>query len=217
MSITILLSDDHAVVRDGLKLLLETQPDLQVVGEAADGQEALRLAERLKPNVAILDIAMPELDGIETARRIHQSSPDTQLIILSMYNTNEHVSRALQTGVRGYVLKESAGSEVVKAIRTVLSGRRYLSQKISDRVIDIYLQPSEAVPSENILARLSAREREVFQLVVEGKSNPEIANILFLSTKTVETYRSRLIQKLEIRDISSLVKLAIKLGLTTIE
>jgi len=201
-------------VRDGLRYLLEAQPDIKVVGDAADGRQTLRLVERLRPDVAIMDIAMPELNGIEATRRIRTDCPSTQVIILSIYSTEEHVSRALEAGARGYVLKESAGIEVVNAVRAVHSGHHYLSQKLSDQLIDDYLHQIKASGEKDPLDRLSPREKEVLQLVVEGKSSAEIAAALSLSIKTVETYRSRIFQKLDIDDLPSLVKFAIQHGLT---
>lgn len=217
MSLTVFLADDHAVVRDGLRFLLEAQPDISVIGDAASGREAVRQVAQICPDVVVMDVAMPELNGIEAARRIAQDCPSTRVIILSMHSTTEHVFRALQAGARGYVLKESAGIEVVNAVRAVHAGRRYLSQKISDRLIDDYVVQRHAAETESPLARLSPREREVLQLVVEGKSNADIADILFLSPKTVETYRSRLMQKLGISDLPGLVKFAIQHGLTPLE
>jgi DNA-binding NarL/FixJ family response regulator len=217
MSITVFLADDHAVVRDGLRVLLEAQPDIRVIGDAADGRETVRRVTRLCPDVVVLDIAMPELNGIEAAREITQACPSTQVIILSMHSTTEHIFRALQAGAHGYLLKESAGIEVVNAVRAVHAGHRYLSPKISNGLIDDYVHQRQAAEAQSPLARLSPREREVLQLVVEGKSSAEIAGILSLSLKTVETYRSRLMQKLDISDLPSLVKFAIQHGLTPLE
>ncbi len=217
MSITVFLADDHAVVRDGLRVLLEAQPDIRVIGDAANGRETVRLVVQLCPDVAIIDIAMPELNGIEAARKIGQVCPSTQVIILSMHSTTEHVFQALQAGARGYLLKESAGIEVVNAVRAVHADRRYLSQKISDGLVDDYVRQRQAAEAKSPLARLSPREREVLQLVVEGKSSAEIADILSLSLKTVETYRSRLMHKLGISDLPGLVKFAIQHGLTPLE
>jgi DNA-binding NarL/FixJ family response regulator len=217
MSITVFLADDHAVLRDGLRLLLELQPDIKVVGEAANGRDAVKGVAKLQPGVVILDIVMPELNGIEAARQILQDNPSLPIIILSMNSNSEHVFRALQAGVRGYLLKASAGSEVVEAVRTVLSGRRYLSQEISDQMIDSYIHQREAVEANNPLAHLSPRELEVLQLLVEGRSNTEIANTLALAPDTVKTYRSRIMQKLNINDLPSLVKFAILHGLTPLE
>jgi DNA-binding NarL/FixJ family response regulator len=217
MSITVFLADDHAVVRDGLRFLLEAQNDIEVVGDAPNGRDAVRQVAQLRPDVAVVDIAMPDLNGIEATRQIREICPSTQVIILSMHSTTEHVFRALQAGARGYLLKESAGVEVVNAVRAVHAGRRHLSEKISDQVIDDYMRQREAVEAESPLARLSPREREILQLVVEGKSSAEIAGVLSLSPKTVETYRSRLMQKLGISDLPGLVKFAIQHGLTPLE
>jgi DNA-binding NarL/FixJ family response regulator len=217
VSITVFLADDHAVVRDGLRYLLEAQPDIDVVGDAANGRQTLQLVKQLCPDVAIMDIAMPELNGIDATYQICRDCPSTQVIILSMYSTAEHVNRALLAGALGYVLKESAGIEVVKAVRAVHSGHHYLSQKLSDRLIDDYLLQREATDEPSPLERLTPREREVLQLVVEGKSSAEIASTLSLSVKTVETYRSRLLHKLDIRDIPGLVKFAIQHGLTPLD
>jgi RNA polymerase sigma factor (sigma-70 family) len=217
MSITVFLADDHAVVRDGLRFLLEAEHDIKVVGDAANGRETVRQVARLCPDVVIMDIAMPELNGIEAARKIGQVCPSTQVIMLSVHSTTEHVFQALQAGARGYLLKESAGIEVVNAVRAVHADRRYLSQKISDRLVDDYVRQRQATEAKSPLARLSPREREVLQLVVEGKSSAEIADILSLSLKTVETYRSRLMRKLGISDLPGLVKFAIQHGLTPLE
>jgi len=217
MSISVLIADDHAVLRDGLRMLLEAHHDIKVVADVANGRDAVSKATQLNPNVVIMDIAMPGLNGIEATRQIREVCPSTQIIILSIYSTSEHIFRALQVGARGYLLKESAGAEVVSAVRAVKSGLRYLSQKISDKVIDEYILQQSAVEDESPVARLSPREREILQLVVEGKSSVEIAEVLYLSTKTVETYRSRLMKKLDVSDIPSLVKFAIQHGLTPLE
>jgi DNA-binding NarL/FixJ family response regulator len=214
--ITVFLADDHAVVRDGLRVLLETQPDISVIGDAANGRDAVHQVAQLRPDVVVMDIAMPDLNGIEATQQIYEVCPSTQVIILSMHSTNEHVFRALQAGARGYLLKECAGIEVVNAVRAVHADHRYLSQKISDRLIDDYVR-QRRVTDVSPLARLSPREREVLQLVVEGKSSAEIGDILSLSSKTVETYRSRLMQKLGISDLPSLVKFAVQHGLTPLE
>ena len=217
MSITVILADDHAVVRDGLRYLLEAQPDIEVIGDAADGREAVELVAQLKPNVAIVDITMPELNGIDATFQMRQVCPSTEVIILSMHANTRHIARALQAGAHGYLVKESAGMEVVKAVRVVRAGHRYLSQAISDAVIDDYVSQCRIMEHRGALELLSAREREVLQFVVEGRSSAEIAGILNLSPKTVESYRSRLMQKLDISDIPSLVKFAIQQGLTPLE
>jgi DNA-binding NarL/FixJ family response regulator len=214
MPIRVLLADDHAIVRDGLRALLEPQADFEVVAAAADGREAVRLAARLHPDVAVMDIAMPGLNGLEATEQIADHTPATQVIILSMHAAPEHIFRALRAGARGYVLKDAAGAELFDALRAVHAGRRYLSHAISEAVIDDYLsQRRRAHPLE----ALSAREREVLQLTAEGRSTAEIARLLALSPRTVETYRSRLMQKLGLADLPALVKFAIQHGLTSLE
>jgi DNA-binding NarL/FixJ family response regulator len=212
--IRILLADDHPVVRDGLRALLATQPDMEVIGEAANGREALGLARRVHPDVVVMDIAMPELNGIETTLLMHESFPEPRVLILSMHSTTEHIFRALQSGARGYLLKDSAGTEVVSAIRAVHAGGRYLSQKITASVVDDYIAERHRVSP---LETLSGRERQILQLVAEGKSSAEVATILFLSPKTVDTYRSRLMNKLHLSDLPSLVKFAIQNGLVALD
>jgi DNA-binding NarL/FixJ family response regulator len=212
--IRVILADDHAVVRDGLRVLLEAQSDLEVVGGAANGRQAVRLVHELRPDVVVMDIAMPELKGIEATQQIHDASPSTQVLVLSMHSTTEHIFRALQAGARGYLLKDSAGAEVVDAVRVVNAGRRYLSQKIASTVVDDYIsERHRASPLDS----LSPRERQILQLVAEGKSSAEAAAMLFLSPKTVDTYRSRMMQKLAIDDLPSLVKFAIQHGVTQLD
>ncbi len=217
MSIKVVIADDHAVFRDGLRSLLEAQKDITVIGEAANGRDAVREVKRLKPDVVIMDIAMAELNGIEAAAQISGALPSSRVVILSMYKSDEHISRSLKAGAWGYLLKESAGAEVIDAIRTVHAGQRYLSRKVLDHVWKDYLSPGKSREIKDPLAVLSQREREVLQLVVEGKTSSEIADILFLSPNTVDTYRSRIMQKLSMDNIPSLVKFAIQHGLTTLE
>ena len=210
----VVLADDHTVVRDGLRVLLEAHSDISVVGDAANGRQAVRLALQLHPDVVVMDIAMPELNGIEAAQQMHDASPSTQVLILSMHSTTEHIFRALQAGARGYLLKESAGTEVVDAVRVVHMGRRYLRRKIASTVLDDYIsERSRASPLDG----LSPRERQILQLVAEGKSSAEAAALLFLSPKTVDTYRSRMMQKLGIGDLATLVKFAIQHGVTQLD
>ncbi len=215
MSISVLLADDHQVVSDGLGFLLNAEADLEVIGQVTNGRDAVRQAREHEPDIVIMDINMPELNGIEATRQILESNTLTRVIILSMYATSEHIFRALQAGAMGYLLKEAAGVEIVDAVRAVHSSCRYLSQKISDNVIDEYISLRQEAGAERPLSRLSPRELAVLQLVSEGKSSAEIAEILSLSPKTVETYRSRIMQKLDIHDLPSLVKFAIQHGLTT--
>lgn len=217
MSITVFRADDHAVVRDGLRHLLNAQPDIQVVGDAATGLAAVRRVLELQPAVVVMDIAMPELNGIEATRRIGAECPGVGVVILSMHATAEHVYRALQAGARGYVLKASAGAELVAAVRSVSQGLRYLTPRVADLMVDEYLRQRSADDAADPLARLSPREREILQLVVEGHSSAEIAHRLSLSPKTVDTYRSRLMAKLDIGNLPDLTRFAIRHGLIPLE
>ena len=211
--IDVLLLDDHAVERDGLAALLRAEADIAVVGSFGDAAAAIRAATQAPPDVALLDIALPDIDGIETARRIHDLCPGTQIVMLSMHASPEHVYQALHAGALGYVLKESAGQEVVMAVRSVAAGRRYLSQKISPAALEEYVRlRGDAHPLE----RLSARERQVLKLIVEGSTSNEVAGLLGLSPKSVDTYRSRLMTKLGVEDMPGLVKFAIRNGITTV-
>ena len=214
MAIRVLLADDHTVLRDGMHILLETQGDISVIGEAGDGRAVVVKAQQVCPDVVLMDIAMPELNGIEATAQVCQTCPSTQVVILSMYVTAEHIFRAFQAGARGYLLKDSAGTEVVHAIRAVYAGKRYLSQRIDPALLDAAMRQYQTVQTPSPIEQLSPRERQVLQLVVEGYSSAEIAQRLSFSPKTVETYRSRLMRKLGIRDLPSLVRFAILHGLT---
>jgi DNA-binding NarL/FixJ family response regulator len=214
MTITVFLADDHRVLRDGLRILLESQEDIQVVGDAENGNKAIEGILSAEPNVAVMDITMPELNGIDAAQVIHETLPEIGIVILSIHSDLEHVFRALQAGAQGYLLKESAGSEVISAVRAVYLGRRYLSPSIRDAVTEAYMHNRQV---QSPLELLSLREREVLQLTVEGYSSAEIAEKLELSPKTVETYRSRLMGKLGVHDLPELVRFAIKHGITSID
>lgn len=213
--IKVFLADDHAVVRDGMTALMEAEQDIQVVGTASNGQQAVEQIKKIQPDIVVMDIAMPELNGIDATRQISQTCPAVKVIMLSMHDSSEHIYQALKAGAKGYLLKESAGKEVVTAVRTVSSGHRYLSAHIEEIVIEDYISHLDTAPGKSPLDRLSDRERQILQLVVEGKSSAEISEILFISPKTVATYRSRLMQKLAINDLPGLVKFAIQHGLTT--
>ncbi|MCB0195242.1 MAG: response regulator transcription factor [Anaerolineae bacterium] len=214
--IKLLLADDHNLVRSGMRLLLESQPDFEVIGEADNGREAVRRFVEDKPDMVIMDIAMPELNGIEAVRQIRESDPAARIIILSMHISQNYMSRALQAGARGYILKSSVASELITAVKTVWAGQRYLSQKISDQMVNTFLNfdlPQEETP----LARLSAREKEILKLVVDGNTSADIASFLSISPNTVDTYRSRIMNKLGLKNIPSLVKFAIQEGITSLD
>ena len=214
MPIRILLADDHALVRDGLAALLAAWPDMEVVGSVGDGRAAVQMAAELRPDVVVLDIAMPEMNGIEASRPLLKASPASRILILSMHAGAEHIYQALLAGATGYLLKESASAEFVSAVRAVGAGKRYLSQKISRDTIAAYIRQRGA---GDPLGSLSARERQVLQLIVEGHTSAAVASRINLSPKTVDTYRSRLMRKLEVDDLPALVKFAIRHGIIDVE
>jgi two-component system, NarL family, response regulator NreC len=207
MPIRILLADDHALIRQGLRALLEKH-GYQIVGEASDGQEALRSVMEAHPDVAIVDISMPVLNGVDTARELKKSSPKTKVILLTQHDEEQYVTESLRAGVKGYVLKSQAGSDLIHAIQEVCRGSVYLSPKISRAVVDAYLSKSYVASDP-----LSGRERQVLQLVGEGKSTKDIATQLGISVKTAESHRARLMKKLDIHETASLVRYAIRNGL----
>ena len=209
MTIRVLLADDHALMREGLRALLVTTSDIEVVGEVSTGREAERQVVQLGPDVVLMDITMPDLNGIEAARVIHAKCPAARIVMLSMHATAEYVYRAFDAGACGYLLKEAAIDEVITAVRTVHGGRQYLSPALAASV-----SGSGAGYARGPVDSLSARERQVLQLVVEGRTSSEIAGMIHVSPKSVETYRSRLMAKLGVRDLPSLVKFALEHGLT---
>jgi DNA-binding NarL/FixJ family response regulator len=206
MSTRILLADDHFLFCEGLKSLLSQQPDFEVVATVSDGREAVRECARVDPDVVIMDITMRGLNGIEATVRIRAEKPQLPVIILSMHDSAEHVHRALDAGANGYLVKDSAAQELVDAVRAVRLGRRYLGGTLAAQV-------ALSTPSRSPVDRLTPREREVLQLVMEGRSSAEVARTMALSPKTVDTYRSRLMEKLGVHDVASLARIAIKLGL----
>jgi two-component system, NarL family, response regulator NreC len=210
--IRILLADDHSVMRSGLRALLQQNPDMQVVGEANDGREALSLTESLKPDVAVLDITMPNLNGIEAARQMVSKQLDVAIIMLSMHSDEGYVLRALRAGVRGYLLKEAAEIDLLHAIRAVTQGKSFFSPAVSRMLAEDYirqLQEKEVVDSYDLL---TGREREILQLIAEGNSNKDIANRLGLSLHTVETHRGNILQKLNLHSIPDLILYAVRKG-----
>jgi DNA-binding NarL/FixJ family response regulator len=210
--IRIVLADDHSVMRSGLRALLQQNSDMQVVGEANDGREALSLAESLKPDVAVLDITMPNLNGIEAARQMVSKQLDVAIIMLSMHSDEGYVLRALRAGVRGYLLKEAAEIDLLHAIRAVTQGKSFFSPAVSRMLAEDYirqLQEKEVVDSYDLL---TSREREILQLIAEGNSNKDIANRLSLSLHTIETHRGNILQKLSLHSIPDLILYAVRKG-----
>jgi DNA-binding NarL/FixJ family response regulator len=208
--IRILLADDHNVMRKGLKLLLESQPEFTVVAEAADGRQAVERAEATSPDVAVLDIAMPNLNGIEAAQRIVAQRPDTSIIILSMHSDEGYVLRALKAGARGYLLKDSAEGDLIEAIMTVHQGKTFFSREIGKMLVEDYIRDVKTRGFEDSYELLTSREREILQLLAEGKANKEIAAALNLSSYTVETHRRNLQDKLNLHSLAELFLYAVR-------
>jgi DNA-binding NarL/FixJ family response regulator len=215
MTVKILLADDHKILREGLRSLLEKQPGFTVVAEAEDGLEAVDGVKKYKPDIAILDIGMPGLNGIEATRKVRSEVAETRVIALSMHADRRFVMGVLEAGANGYLLKDSAFAELIAAVTTVAKGKMYLSPAIAETVVRSSLEKSDA-KGQTAVAVLSAREREVLQMVAEGKSTKEIAFKLFVSTKTVETHRKQIMDKLNIRTVAGLTKYAIREGLTSL-
>jgi DNA-binding NarL/FixJ family response regulator len=206
--IRILLADDHAVVRQGFKMILEAEADMEIVGEAGNGRQAVELAEQLRPDVVVMDVAMPELNGIEATRRLASSVPRARVIALSMHKDSVYVREILRAGARGYLLKDSGAADLVAAIHAVASGESYLSPAVSNAVLDDYRRHVT-----NPIDLLTSREREVLQLLAEGKTNKEIAGVLNLSVYTVDAHRGRIMEKLNLHSINDLVRFAVRNGL----
>ncbi len=215
-AITIVLADDHQVIRQGLRALLDAEPGLSVVGEAADGVEALGLVERLKPDVLVVDVMMPSLGGLEVTRRVRHRSPPTQVVVLSMYANEAYVLEALRNGATGYVLKEASAAELVHAVRCAAQGRRYLSPPLSERAIEAYVERAKA-GTVDPYETLTPREREILYLAARGYSNPEIAARLSISPRTAETHRAHVLQKLGLQGQTDLVRYALRRGILPAE
>jgi DNA-binding NarL/FixJ family response regulator len=206
--IRILLADDHAVVRQGFKMILAEQPDMEIAGEAANGREAVELAEKIKPDVVVMDVAMPELNGIEATRRLAASAPHTRVLALSMHKDSVYVREILRAGARGYLLKDSPAQDMLAAVRAVAGGEGYISPAVSSAVLDDYRKHVT-----NPIDLLTGREREVLQMLAEGKTNKEIATVLKLSVYTVDAHRGRIMEKLNVHSINELVRFAVRNGL----
>jgi len=217
MKIRVLVADDHAIIREGLRVMLGNQPDMEVVAVATNGREAIQLVDKYEPDIAVIDISMPELNGVEAIQQMMPRHPHLQVVVLSIHETKPYVYRALKAGAKGYLVKETAGLEVVDAVRAVQRGERYLSQSISDLLTTGSFQKLESLIDVSPLEALSPREREILQLVAEGKTSQEIAERLSISPKTVDTYRSRLMHKIGVDDVPGLVRFAIQHGVISLE
>ena len=217
MTIKVLIADDHQIVRQGLRTLLEREPDLKVVAQSEDGRSTVRLARELAPEVIIMDVAMPDLNGIEATRQIVTERPQVKVIALSMYADRRFVVNMLKAGASGYLLKDCAYEELVRAIRVVLAHKTYLSPGVTDIVVRDYVQGGPTDQGASVFSLLSPREREVLQLMSEGKSTNKIADSLHVSVKTIETHRQQVMHKLNIHNVAGLTKYAIREGLTSVE
>lgn len=211
--IRILLADDHTVMRAGLRALLERQPDMAVVAEAEDGRQAVELAARHAPDVVVMDIAMPGLNGIEAARQVAARNSATSVVILSMHSDESYVLRALRSGARAYLLKDSAAADLILAIRSVREGKSFFSPAVSKTLLEEYVRQLQARGAEDSYELLTGRERELLQLFAEGKSNKDVANLLNLSPYTVETHRGHIMQKLGLHGVPDLILYAVRKGL----
>lgn len=209
----VLLADDHVLIRAGLRMVVDAQPDLMVVGEAGDGREAIAMAESLKPDVVVMDIGMPTLNGIEAAHQVREKLPGTQIVMLSMHSDEGYVLRALKAGAKAYLLKDSAETDLARAIRATADGKSFFSPAVGRVLLEDYVRKLQRTGGEDSYDLLSPREREVLQLVAEGKSSKEIANLLNLSVYTVETHRARVMQKLNLRGIPELILYAVRKGI----
>jgi two-component system response regulator NreC len=211
--IRVLLADDHTLMRRGLRLIVEQQPDLVVAGEAEDGRQAVTLVASLKPDVAVLDIGMPNLNGIEAAKQITDGKSGTAVVILSMHADETYILRALKAGARGYLLKDSAEPDLVRAIRSVAEGKSFFSPAVSKVLLEDYVKTLQRTGSEDSYDLLTPREREILQLIAEGNSNKDVANLLNLSVYTVETHRANLMEKLKLKSVPELILYAVRKGI----
>ena len=212
-SVSILLADDHTIVRQGLARLLEEQKDFEVVGTATNGQVAVEKALELKPDIVIMDIAMPRMNGIEAAKRIRKQLPKTKILVLSMYSHEHYIHELLETGVSGYLLKDSSGRDIIKAIYAAMKNETFLSPGISKKLVDTYLSPSKSFSKADRYKQLTNREREVFQLIAEGHTTRQIAEMLYVSISTIKSHRVNIMEKLRIETPVKLIHFAIQLGL----
>jgi two-component system, NarL family, response regulator NreC len=209
----VLLADDHQLMRSGVRLMLEREPDLTVVGEASDGREAVALAKTLKPEVVVMDIGMPNLNGIEAALQMTQHNPGLAVVMLSMHSDESYVLRALKAGARGYLLKDSAEADLIKAVHVVAGGKSFFSPAVSKVLLDDYVRKLKRSGTEDAYDLLTPREREILQLIAEGKSNKDVANLLNLSVYTVESHRSNLMEKLNLKGVPELILYAVRKGI----
>jgi DNA-binding NarL/FixJ family response regulator len=213
MALNVFIVEDHTLVRSGIRALLQAAPNLNVVGEASNGRDAVEMIQQLQPDLVLMDVAMPELNGIDAARQVHAAVPSARIIMLSMHEDRQYVFESLKAGATGYVLKSAAFQDLIAAIDTVMSNRNYISPGLSDVVMNDYIRRAQGEEQATELGRLSGREREVLQLIAEGKSSAEVGDLLHISVRTVDTHRHNIMTKLEIHSIAGLTKFAIRHGL----
>jgi len=213
----IVIAEDHTILREGLRALLSSNPDFEIVGEAEDGREAIRCVEKLKPHLVLTDLSMPRMNGMEAIREIRRRAPETKVLVLTVHKTDEYILATLQAGADGYLLKDSTHAELLAAVRHVLSGKHYISPGISDKVLDGYLEGRKTLKTRTSWETLTAREREILKLIAEGYKNKEIADDLCISVKTVEKHRANLMEKLNLHNVQALTTYAIERGLVSRE
>ena len=213
MALNVFIVEDHTLVRSGIRALLQAAPNLNVIGEASNGRDAVEQIQKLQPDLVLMDVAMSELNGIDAARQVHAALPSARIIMLSMHEDRQYVFESLKAGATGYVLKSAAFQDLIAAIDTVMSNRNYISPGLSDIVMNDYIRRAQGEEQATELGRLSGREREVLQLIAEGKSSAEVGDLLHISVRTVDTHRHNIMTKLEIHSIAGLTKFAIRHGL----
>jgi DNA-binding NarL/FixJ family response regulator len=213
----IVIAEDHTILREGLRALLSSNPEFEVVGEAEDGREAVRCAEKLKPNLILTDLSMPRMNGMDAIREIKRKSPETKILVLTVHKTEEYILATLKAGADGYLLKESTHAELLMAVKHVLNGKHYLSPGISDKVLNGYLEGRKTLKTRTSWETLTQREREILKLIAEGYKNKEIADDLCISVKTVEKHRANLMEKLNLHNVQALTTYAIEKGLVSRE
>ena len=211
----IVIAEDHTILREGLRALLSSSPDFEIVGEAEDGREAIRCVEKFKPNLILTDLSMPRMNGMDAIREIRRRAPETKILVLTVHKTEEYILATLKAGADGYLLKDSTHGELLAAVRHVLSGKHYISPGISDKVLDGYLEGRKTLKTRTSWETLTAREREILKLIAEGYRNKEIANDLSISVKTVEKHRANLMEKLNLHNVQALTTYAIEKGLVS--
>jgi two-component system response regulator NreC len=215
--VRIVIAEDHTILREGLKSLLSSNPDFEIIGEAGDGREAIRCVEKCKPNLILVDLSMPRMNGIDAIREIKRRFPETKILVLTVHKTEEYILATLKAGADGYVLKDATHAELMIAVKNVLSGKHYISPGISEKVIEGYLEGRKTLKTRTSWETLTQREREILKLIAEGYKNKEIADYLCISPKTVEKHRANLMEKLDLHNVQALTTFAIEKGLVSRE